>query len=132
LYEGAEIKNDVQVFERSLIGSCSLVGHKSRLLYGAQVHDNVIIGASTIVGGFIADNCIIGNKCIIYGSLIHKHSNKDTSKWDDIDEIGPTVEDNVFIGWGAIIIGDVKVGKGAVIKANAVVTKDIAPGARYG
>ncbi|HJD05503.1 MAG TPA: sugar O-acetyltransferase [Candidatus Onthoplasma faecipullorum] len=37
------------------------------------------------------------------------------------------IEDDVWIGAGAIILPGVKIGKGAVIGAGAVVTKDIAP-----
>ena len=41
---------------------------------------------------------------------------------------GPIViEDNVWIGRNACIIGSVRVGKGAIIGANAVVTHDVAP-----
>lgn len=38
-----------------------------------------------------------------------------------------TVEDHVWIGAGAIILGGVTVGEGAVIAAGAVVNKDVAP-----
>ena len=132
LYEGSEIRDDVRIFERSLVGSRSVIGSKSRLVYGSQVHDNVIIGSCTTIGGFISDNCKIGNNCFIYGSLIHRHDNRDHGKWDEIDEIGPTIEDNVFVGWGAIIVGNIKIGKGAEIKPCAFVTKDVAAGKRYG
>ena len=37
------------------------------------------------------------------------------------------IEDDVFIGMGAIICNSVTIGKGAVIGAGAVVTKDIPP-----
>lgn len=37
------------------------------------------------------------------------------------------VEDEVWIGAGAIITGGVTIGKGAVVAAGAVVTKDVAP-----
>jgi serine O-acetyltransferase len=44
----------------------------------------------------------------------------------------PTVGDDVTIGVGACLIGPVRVGAGAVIGANAVVTHDVAPGAHVG
>ncbi len=39
----------------------------------------------------------------------------------------PTIGDGVDIGTGAVLIGNVTVGKNAVIAANAVVTRDIPP-----
>lgn len=40
----------------------------------------------------------------------------------------PIIEDNVFIGAGAKVIGGVRVGRGSIIGANAVVTHDVPPG----
>lgn len=40
----------------------------------------------------------------------------------------PVVEDGVEIGAGAVIIGDVTIGRGARIGPNAVVVKDVPPG----
>jgi serine O-acetyltransferase len=37
----------------------------------------------------------------------------------------PVIEDNVFIGAGAKILGAVRVGRGATIGANAIVTRDV-------
>ncbi|NLJ79606.1 MAG: serine O-acetyltransferase, partial [Firmicutes bacterium] len=40
----------------------------------------------------------------------------------------PTVEDDVFIGTGAKILGPITIGRGAKIGANAVILKDVEPG----
>lgn len=40
---------------------------------------------------------------------------------------GITVEDDVWIGAGAIVTDGVRIGRGAVVAAGAVVTKDVAP-----
>lgn len=44
----------------------------------------------------------------------------------------PTIGNNVMITCGAKVLGDISVGDGAVIGANAVVVKDVEPGAVMG
>lgn len=46
---------------------------------------------------------------------------------DDDINARPVLEDFVDIGAGAVLLGDIFVGRGAVIGANAVVTKDVPP-----
>jgi serine O-acetyltransferase len=46
----------------------------------------------------------------------------------DLVIAAPRVEDGVYIGAGAKILGGVHIGRGATIGANAVVTKDVPPG----
>ncbi len=48
---------------------------------------------------------------------------------DGEPNIAPVIGDDVTIGAGARILGDVRIGNGATIGANAVVTRDIPPGA---
>jgi serine O-acetyltransferase len=40
----------------------------------------------------------------------------------------PKIEDGVYIGAGAKVLGGVRVGRGATVGANAVVTKDVPAG----
>ena len=37
------------------------------------------------------------------------------------------IEENVWIGYGVAILPDVTIGKGSIIGANSVITKNIAP-----
>lgn len=46
----------------------------------------------------------------------------------DINE-APIIEDHVYIGAGARVLGKVRVGHHAIIGANAVITRDVPPGA---
>jgi serine O-acetyltransferase len=45
------------------------------------------------------------------------------------ESVAPVIGDDVYIGAGARVMGDVRIGDGATIGANAVVTRDIPPGA---
>jgi len=41
----------------------------------------------------------------------------------------PVIEDGVYLGAGCKVLGKVVVGRGAIVGANAVVTKDVPAGA---
>lgn len=43
------------------------------------------------------------------------------------ENAAPVIEDDVYIGTGAKIIGNVRVGRGTVVGANSVVTRDVPP-----
>ena len=45
----------------------------------------------------------------------------------NIDDEAPVIENNVFIGAGAKVLGGVLIGHDCIIGANAVVTHDIPP-----
>ncbi|WHI52436.1 CatB-related O-acetyltransferase [Microbulbifer sp. MLAF003] len=42
------------------------------------------------------------------------------------------IEDDVWVGYGSVIMSGVRVGRGAIIAANSVVTKDVPPYEIYG
>ena len=46
--------------------------------------------------------------------------------WKGLNSI-VIIEDDVWVGYGAIILSGVKIGKGIIIAAGSVVTKDIEP-----
>lgn len=51
--------------------------------------------------------------------------------WKGIDE-KIVIENDVWIGFGSIILGGVKIGQGSIIAAGSVVTKDVLPFSIYG
>lgn len=83
------------------------IGSELRVYHGAGIviNDRTVIGSN--VG--IRQHVTIGNS--------------------GTDGPCPVIEDNVELGAGCIIIGDITVGRGAVVGAGAVVTKDVPAGA---
>jgi maltose O-acetyltransferase len=109
------------------------IGKKSHIHMGLQFFDptKIEIGAGTIIGqnAFLdgRDTLKIGNHVDIASDVLIYNSEHDINS-EDFKPIHAPVEigDYVFIGPRAIILPGVKIGKGAVIAAGAVVTKDIA------
>ena len=93
---------------------------------------NITIGQGTIIGdqAFLDGRArlTIGNHVAIASSVLIYNSEHDIHS-DNFDPIEEPVEigDYVFIGPRAVILPGVKIGKGAVIAAGAVVTKNIPP-----
>ena len=131
VFEGATLSANVAMEERTSVGSHTFIGIESKILYQAQINDFVTIGQRCILGGFVADHTTVGNGCSVFGALVHKYKNADTSRWDETDEQGPTLEDGVLVGWGAVVCGNVRIGRNARILANALVTEDVPPGETY-
>ncbi len=72
-------------------------------------------------GVFISNSAHIGKNCVIFHQVTIGSNMIKGSKGHG----APTLEDNVYIGCGAKIIGNVHIGHNARIGANAVVVKDV-------
>ncbi|WP_317130033.1 acyltransferase [Segetibacter sp. 3557_3] len=113
---------------------------------GAVIHETAEIGEVRIAGGFkylsvgrqtflgrikmnIHERVAIGNNvCINDGvELLTASHDVCDPNWGQV-KAAIFIEDYVWIGTGAMILPGVRIGKGAVIGARAVVSKTVAPG----
>ncbi|WP_374074992.1 serine O-acetyltransferase EpsC [Bdellovibrio bacteriovorus] len=104
-----------------------LVAEISRLLTGIEIHPGAQVGKRLVIdhgmGVVIGETAVIGNDCIIFHGVT-----LGGLKFDPVKR-HPTVGNKVLIGTGAKVLGPVTIGDGAMIGANAVVTKDVPAGA---
>jgi Serine acetyltransferase len=70
---------------------------------GIAVHERAQIGANVVVGTGV----VIGGRSRFWGV--------------------PVIEEDCYIGVGAVILGPVRLGRGSVVGANAVVINDVPP-----
>lgn len=100
---GAKFSNDIE------IGDFSGLGENSKIEAGVKIGKNVMMGP----------------ECYIY-TRNHKFDNKAIPMIQQgFSDIKPVIiEDDVWIGSRVTILPGVKIGKGTVIGAGAVVTKD--------
>lgn len=74
-----------------------------------------------INGIFISAGAVIGKDCVIF----HQVTIGSNTLSDSKGQGAPVIGNNVYIGAGAKIIGNVVVGNNVRIGANCVVTKDV-------
>jgi serine O-acetyltransferase len=117
------------LWEGELYFPARLVNHIARFLTAIDIHPGAKIGRNFFIDhGFtvIGETAEIGNDVTIYQSVTLGGTNPSTGV---AGKRHPTIRDRVVIGSGAQVLGPIEVGEGAKIGANAVVTKDVPPGA---
>ncbi len=110
--------------------------------YGHDMGEGLSVGAGTAIGalswigasGFveIGTNVLIGPRVTI---LPENHLFEDTSvpiKKQGVAREGIVIEDDCWIGAGATLLAGVRVGRGSIVAAGAVVNRSVAPGSIVG
>lgn len=90
---------------------------------GVDIHPAATIGKNLLidhgVGVVIGETSIIGNDCTIYQGVTLGGTGKEQGKRH------PTIGNNVIVGAGAKILGNITIGDFVKVGANAVVLEDI-------
>lgn len=99
------------------------LSEKAKRKTGIEIHPGATIGRSLFIdhgtGVVIGETTIIGNNVTMFHGVTLGGTGKEKGKRH------PTIEDNVYIGCGAKILGNITIGKNAKIGANAVVLKNV-------
>ena len=117
------------LFRARLYFLARAVNHLARFLTSIDIHPGAKIGRNFFIDhGFtvIGETAEIGDNVTIYQGVTLGGTNPTSGI---AGKRHPTLEDGVIIGAGAQVLGPITVGAGARIGGNAVVTKDVVPGA---
>lgn len=113
-------KDDGNFFEENVY-----IGNGKNITIGKHCHinENVFIQGATI-GNFVM---IAPNVAILNGT--HKFDRVDVPMimQGEEKELNPIIEDDVWIGRNAAVMPNIRIGRGSIIGAGAVVTKDVEP-----
>lgn len=111
-----------------------IIGRQSTIHIGCRFYQpkNITVGEGTIIGDHATLDgrapLTIGNHVDVASGVWIYNSQHDIHSEDMRPIEAPvTIEDYVFIGPRAIILPGVTIGRGAVVAAGAVVTKDVPP-----
>ncbi len=106
--------------------------------YGGELGEGLSVGAGTAIGAFgwigasgrvtLGRDVLLGPRVVI---LPENHRFDDPERpirTQGVERSGVTIEDDCWIGANVTLLAGVRVGKGSVVAAGAVVTRDIPPG----
>jgi serine O-acetyltransferase len=95
----------------------------ARFLTGIEIHPGAKIGRRLFidhgVGVVIGETAVVGNDVTLYQGVTLGGTGKELGKRH------PTIEDNVVVGGGAKILGNITVGKNCRIGAGSVVLRNV-------
>ena len=123
VYGGSILHEGVVCEEYSLVGNDSEIGARSRLMFHAQVGSRVRIGEDCRIGGLCCNDSVVGHHVSMFGHLLHAYRIPEGGR----REPAPQLDDDVVVGFGAQIIGEVRVGRGSYIGAGSVITRNVPP-----
>jgi serine O-acetyltransferase len=100
-----------------------LISQISRFMTGIEIHPGAKIGKGLFIdhgmGVVIGETAVIGDNVLLYQGVTLGGTGLSKGKRH------PTIGDNVVIGGGAKVLGNITVGDNSYIGANAVVIKDV-------
>lgn len=102
-----------------------IISQFAKFLTGIEIHPGATIGRGLFIdhgmGVVIGETAIIGDNVILYQGVTLGGTGKERGKRH------PTVGNNVVVGAGAKVLGNITIGDNSYIGANAVVIKDVPP-----
>ena len=104
-----------------------MISSLARFLTGIEIHPGATIGRRFFIdhgmGVVIGETAVVGEDVTLYHGVTLGGTSWVKGKRH------PTLEDGVVIGAGAKILGPITIGAGAKVGSNAVVVKNVPPGA---
>ncbi len=110
-------------YRKKMFFLARLISQLSRFITGIEIHPGAVLGKRIFfdhgMGIVIGETAIVGDDCVIFhGVTLGGVSSSKTKRH-------PTLKNNVVVGTGAKILGNITIGNNSKIGANAVVLKDV-------
>ncbi len=114
---------DARIEPGAFIRQGAIIEKNAVVMMGAVINLGAVVGEETMIdmGAVLGARAQTGKRCHVGAGAVLAGVLEPPSKSPVI------LEDDVMIGANAVILEGVKVGKGAVVAAGSVVTKDVAP-----
>ena len=126
----AKLGKNVKVWQFASVLKDVVLEDNVQIGAGAEIGRGSIIGEGSRVGHgvFLPPNSKIGKNCFIGPSVTFTDDKNPVCGNASYTAQPPTMEDWSSIGAGAVILPGITIGKGALVGAGAVVTRDVGEG----
>lgn len=118
------LHEEARIEPGALIRDMVTIGKNAVIMMGAVINIGAVVGE----GSMVDMNAVIGARGIL-GKNVHLGACSVVAGVLEPPSATPVIiEDDVLIGANSVILEGVRVGKGSVVAAGSVVTKDVPPG----
>ncbi|MFB6344860.1 MAG: serine O-acetyltransferase [bacterium] len=112
-------------FNIGLVLIARMISHFNRFVTGIEIHPGAEIGTGFFIdhgmGVVIGETSVIGHDVTLFQGVTLGGTGKTRTKRH------PTLEDNVVVGAGAKVLGDITIGQGSRIGSGSVVVQSVQP-----
>lgn len=137
--EGGVVRSFAVIYGDVKIGTRFRCGHHVLIREFTTIGDHVTVGTGTTIDGqveigdhvkleshvYIPTHTSIGNHVFIGPGAVLTNDRYPQRLRDEYEPDGPIIEDSVTIGARAVVLPGVRIGKGSMVAAGAVVTRDV-------
>ena len=139
---GCAIGVNAVVYYGVEIGENSLIGDHASIREGARIGSGCVIGRASVIDrevrigdrtvimftAVVASKSVVGSDVFLAPGVATTNDNAlGAHGWVEEQTAGATIEDEARIGANATLLPGVTIGRGAVVGAGSVVTRDVAP-----
>ena len=111
------------LYKRKRFLIARIISEKAKRKTGIEIHPGATIGKNLFIdhgmGVVIGETCIIGDNVTLFHGVTLGGTGKEKGKRH------PTIGNNVFIGSGSKILGNITIGNNVKIGANSVILESI-------
>lgn len=137
----AMVRSGTVIYADVEIGEFFQTGHNVLVRESTKIGRHVVIGTNTVIDGqvqigdfvkietncYIPTHVSIGSRVFLGPGAVLTNDKYPLKMRDTYSPEGPTIEDCVTIGAGAVVLPGIRIGRNSFVAAGAVVTRDVPP-----
>lgn len=123
IYSGCLLGDGFDCGHNVLLRENVRIGPNTYVKSYTEIMKNTVVGSHCRLAGTICDNSVLEDYVSSFGILTHRYDRYYTLGMSQ--QKGPLLRKGCIVGRGAVVLGSVEIGPGAIVGANAFVNFDV-------